>query len=630
MATCVDGTQRREVLPDESTLRFFEDGVGRRRAEIVTEKVAQVARNQFDCQSLAGAPLENQPTSAASCVGDHWDERLFYPESLSGIISPTTNIFSPLTLALLEDSGWYIANYSVSRVSPWGHGAGCDFVRNPCLTREVDSSTGKARVVVPDYGRGYFCTESGHLGCSPAHTHRMACTVINYALYDSGFEIDPLYQYFPGEPHLGGPRQTDYCPVHGSSHSGLPPQRLDCTNANNLDLVNMYAEAYGDGSMCFETSAGGGRCHTARCVLSDFTLKLYVRGEWHTCHHDFQQINVRVAGGTIATTITCPRLSAACPDMFCPANCAGRGVCVYPESEERGGGAYAVNDTTRPRCAYFDSIAVFDDARNRDGKYIGDDSDLESEVPRGCSTGGEENAGFFGRLKNRLMGQKDDTRGWRGQEEECDKGFFGRLREKIDVWKDKGLEEFENLKDRVFFWVQAQEGCCEVENNLTEVENLTQIENLTQVENMTQIENRTQVENMTRVENLTQVENLTWVEADDSNEVGKTQVKHSDGNWSERPSQDPSAAPSLSRFTVSSERPSLLPTSLPSKSFVPSVAFVNSEEKDGHSSTGTGTADTGSIASPSSVDGDSLDNSTTGSNSLSADGSGMSVAKLPE
>ena len=45
---------------------------------------------------------------------------MYYPEALSGVISPTTNVLSPLTLALLEDSGWYRANYTKAHVSPWG------------------------------------------------------------------------------------------------------------------------------------------------------------------------------------------------------------------------------------------------------------------------------------------------------------------------------------------------------------------------------------------------------------------------------------------------------------------------------------------------------------------------------
>ena len=90
--TCVDGVERTLVLPDTNTMEIGIDDRGRRFATIVTPKVTAIARNQFDCQSLSGAALENQPTRAESCVGDHWDERLFYPEALSGVISPTTNI----------------------------------------------------------------------------------------------------------------------------------------------------------------------------------------------------------------------------------------------------------------------------------------------------------------------------------------------------------------------------------------------------------------------------------------------------------------------------------------------------------------------------------------------------------
>jgi leishmanolysin-like peptidase len=117
---CVDGVERTLVLPDENTMKFFIATSGQRYASIVTAKVATVARNQFDCQELEGAQLENQPTGENSCTGDHWDERMFYPEALSGVISPTTNVLSPLTLALLEDSGWYRGNYTKANVSPWG------------------------------------------------------------------------------------------------------------------------------------------------------------------------------------------------------------------------------------------------------------------------------------------------------------------------------------------------------------------------------------------------------------------------------------------------------------------------------------------------------------------------------
>ena len=47
----------------------------------------------------------------------HWDERYFYNEVVSAYLGEHAVDFSPLTLVLLEDSGWYEANYSMAEVS---------------------------------------------------------------------------------------------------------------------------------------------------------------------------------------------------------------------------------------------------------------------------------------------------------------------------------------------------------------------------------------------------------------------------------------------------------------------------------------------------------------------------------
>lgn len=368
--TCVDGVQRTLTLPSENTMKFFVAENGQRYASIVTPKVATVARNQFDCQNLPGAQLENQPTGSQSCTGDHWDERQFYPEALSGVISPTTNIMSPVTFALLEDSGWYEANWTNSAVSPWGHAAGCDFVNNPCIIPDQD--TGEP--TLPDYGRGYFCNRPSKRGCSPAHSHKMACTVIDYSLYYPQRLPDPQFQYFQDNPNNGGPRQADYCPLYGSTYSGLSPGELDCRNEANADLINLYSEAYGANSMCFETTSGEGRCYLAQCILDEFVLKVNIRGEWLECKEDFEEIGIKVGSGAIFTTMTCPRLSSVCPDMFCPANCAGRGVCNF---------SAVVNGTKRPRCECFDpndKSFGCSDTLKLDGKYLDDASGLINEV----------------------------------------------------------------------------------------------------------------------------------------------------------------------------------------------------------------------------------------------------------
>lgn len=41
-------------------------------------------------------------------------------------------VFSRITLALMEDSGWYKANYSMALPLSWGRGLGCAFAMKSC------------------------------------------------------------------------------------------------------------------------------------------------------------------------------------------------------------------------------------------------------------------------------------------------------------------------------------------------------------------------------------------------------------------------------------------------------------------------------------------------------------------
>jgi len=70
--TCVDGKVRDDViLLSSNTLRAGVTSWGTRYFEIVTPWVRAVARNQFDCQSLEGAGLDNRPINTEDCFGSH-------------------------------------------------------------------------------------------------------------------------------------------------------------------------------------------------------------------------------------------------------------------------------------------------------------------------------------------------------------------------------------------------------------------------------------------------------------------------------------------------------------------------------------------------------------------------------
>ena len=41
-------------------------------------------------------------------------------------------VYSNVTLALLEDTGWYLPEYSLAEPLKWGKNLGCDFVLKSC------------------------------------------------------------------------------------------------------------------------------------------------------------------------------------------------------------------------------------------------------------------------------------------------------------------------------------------------------------------------------------------------------------------------------------------------------------------------------------------------------------------
>ncbi|EPB80257.1 hypothetical protein ANCCEY_00659 [Ancylostoma ceylanicum] len=75
---------------------------------MVTPRVREEARQHFACDLLEGAELENQGGDGTALT--HWEKRVFENEAMTG--THTQNpVYSRLTLALLEDSGWYKPNY---------------------------------------------------------------------------------------------------------------------------------------------------------------------------------------------------------------------------------------------------------------------------------------------------------------------------------------------------------------------------------------------------------------------------------------------------------------------------------------------------------------------------------------
>ena len=74
---CVDGTRQSVLTAGVDTIQPVTTANGYIAYEVVTETVRNVVRNQFDCDSVKGGRLENQPTGDTDCFGSHWDHVSF-------------------------------------------------------------------------------------------------------------------------------------------------------------------------------------------------------------------------------------------------------------------------------------------------------------------------------------------------------------------------------------------------------------------------------------------------------------------------------------------------------------------------------------------------------------------------
>ena len=264
--------------------------------EITTPTLTRVVQNLFNCPVLSGARLENQPTSGGtmgSCIGSHLDERLFFDELMggnhNGIVS--SNHISAVTMAWLEETGWYKGDYTKASPISFGAGAGCDFVKEDCIDTGATNPSGD----------DIWCAQGTHDLCTIDHSGKALCGIF-------ASNVPSEFQYFPNEPRLSGfPPQRDYCPL--LSKSALP-----CD----------------PGQKCFARNGVNSVCLDSVCDEASYTVRLRRDGIEYECTED----NALVEVGDLGFVI-CPRIAAVCPEMGCPALCSGRGTCDWSRGKPR-------------------------------------------------------------------------------------------------------------------------------------------------------------------------------------------------------------------------------------------------------------------------------------------------------
>ncbi|XP_056646340.1 leishmanolysin-like peptidase [Diorhabda sublineata] len=302
---------------------------------MVTPNVVKESREYFNCSQLEGAELEDQGEEGTALT--HWEKRVFENEAMTG--THTQNpIISRITLALMEDTGWYIANYSMAEDMSWGKNLGCDFVMKSCKDW-ITMKSAKGFSIHP------FCNKVKRdplqTECTDDRTSVALCNLVEHQK-----QLPQLYQNFDyiqfvengREGYYGGSVSlADYCPyiqefTWRSKNVVVRGSHCQYVENNPSPDKNFALEKYGEKSRCFEHTNQmweersckqmrqwqhwGSGCYAYRC--ENGRLHILVGNYSYECYHPNQEISIRIIsnGWLHKGAIVCPPCKEICAKEF--------------------------------------------------------------------------------------------------------------------------------------------------------------------------------------------------------------------------------------------------------------------------------------------------------------------------
>ncbi|KAI8015100.1 Leishmanolysin-like peptidase [Camellia lanceoleosa] len=271
---------------NQVTEQVMDDKLGRMVTRVVLPRVIMHSRYHYGVFSENFTGLELEDGGGLGTSGSHWEKRLLMNEIMMGSVD-TRSVVSKMTLALLEDSGWYQANYSMADCLDWGRDQGTEF------------------------GAEGYCPIVSYSGDLP----QWAC-------------------YFPQANKGGQSSLADYCTYYVAYSGG------SCTDMNSARAPDrMLGEVRGHSSRCMASSlvqtgfvrgsmTQGNGCYHHRCINN--SLEVAVDGVWKVCP---------AAGGPVQFPgfngeLVCPACHELCStdpaseSRQCPNSCNFNGDCI--------------------------------------------------------------------------------------------------------------------------------------------------------------------------------------------------------------------------------------------------------------------------------------------------------------
>ncbi|EAN87821.1 putative surface protease GP63 [Trypanosoma cruzi] len=256
--------------------------------QVSSPKTVEKTREHFNCMSATGMELEDEggPTAALS----HWKRRNAKDELMAG--KEGIGYYTALTMAALEDTGFYKANWGKEEPMSWGNNSGCALLTEKCVVNGVTK--------YPEM----FCTvNSSLLSCT---SDRLALGHCAMELY--GAPLPPQFQYF-SNPKLGGVPGflMDFCPyIETYVNTG-------CSDGN---ATAMRGSRVGPRSKCLKgdglaDSEGlvGDVCAEVSCDKGEVRVRYLGDDAWHKCP---EGSSITPAGLFMQGRILCPKYDDVC------------------------------------------------------------------------------------------------------------------------------------------------------------------------------------------------------------------------------------------------------------------------------------------------------------------------------
>ena len=273
--------------------RMFEqnDKYGVNRIYLKGDKLLEVAKKYFNCDTIEGVELENQGGSGTA--GSHWESRILLGEYMNGYAYTEEQVISEFTLAVLEDSGYYKANYYTGGLMRYGKNKGCDFLKEKCVNSD--------HTINPLFENEFYDTISGaeynNIVDSSCSSGRQSRT------YNVWWPTNTVPEIYYFNENITGYEPADYCPVpmsyyseevlsyfvghcsiKGSGEYGTLVNYKGHYGYKSGDVQKITGETYSDHSYCYLSSLSKeefyssnvrGNCYETFCSDRSLTIKIF-------------------------------------------------------------------------------------------------------------------------------------------------------------------------------------------------------------------------------------------------------------------------------------------------------------------------------------------------------------------